>query len=199
MTLCTGSTKMRINRVYTRGGDAGETSLVDGSRVSKTDLRIECCGVADELNTAVGVLRAQLPAQGPLADSASLLLKLQNRLFDLGSILATPDGACFPGMPCFADEDVLVLERQLDAWNADLPELKSFILPGADLLDARAHVARAACRRLERRLWELHAAEPLAPELLRWVNRLSDLFFVYARWLCSERGLEELLWVPNDA
>jgi cob(I)alamin adenosyltransferase len=185
---------VRINRVYTRGGDAGETSLVDGSRVSKTALRIECCGVADELNTAVGMLRAGLPDTGPLAESASVLLNVQRRLFDLGSIIATPDGVCYPGMRCFEETEITALETQLDLWNADLPALKSFILPGANVLDAKAHVARASCRRLERRLWELHAAEPLSPELLRWVNRLSDLFFVYARWLCRQLGESELLW-----
>ncbi|MFT5127271.1 MAG: cob(I)alamin adenosyltransferase [Rhodothermales bacterium] len=185
---------MRINRVYTRGGDAGQTSLVDGSRVAKTSLRVECCGVADELNTAVGMLRAQLPSEGPIAESADVLLGVQRRLFDLGSIIATPADFSYPGMRCFEEAEVAALETQLGQWNAGLPELKSFILPGANELDARAHVARASCRRLERRLWELHVAEPLSPELLRWVNRLSDLFFVYARWLCREQGLTELLW-----
>ena len=180
--------------MYTRGGDRGETSLVDGSRVSKNHLRIECCGVADELNTAVGALRAQLPAEGPIAKSADVLLGVQRRLFDLGSIIATPADFSYPGMRCFREAEVTALETQLDCWNDGLPELKSFILPGADILDAHAHSARVGCRRLERRLWELHAAEPLSPELLRWVNRLSDLFFVYARWLCRQQGLSELLW-----
>jgi cob(I)alamin adenosyltransferase len=185
---------VRINRVYTRGGDRGQTSLVDGTRVSKTDLRIECCGVADELNTAVGLLRAHLPDEGLVAESASVLLAVQRRIFDLGSIIATPAELSYPGMRVFREEEVAKLEKQLDLWNEDLPALTSFVLPGADILDGYAHAARASCRRLERRLWELHAAEALSPELLRWVNRLSDLFFVYARWLCAQRGLPELLW-----
>jgi cob(I)alamin adenosyltransferase len=184
---------VRLTRIYTRGGDRGETSLGDGSRVSKLDCRIGAFGTVDELNAHVGVVLAgDLPA-----DFRPVLERVQNELFDVGADLSVPYGVG-DGRLRVTDERVADLERDCDRLNADLPELKSFVLPGGTGAAARLHVARTVCRRAEREaLATSHEVEinPLVPVYL---NRLSDLLFILARAANAAAGRDEPLWRPGN-
>jgi cob(I)alamin adenosyltransferase len=181
---------VRLTRIYTRGGDRGETSLGDGSRASKLDCRIGAFGAVDELNAHIGVaLAGELPDElrGPLD-------RVQNELFDVGADLSVPYGVG-DGRLRVAQEQVDALERDCDRFNAELPELHSFVLPGGSLAAARLHVARTVCRRAERdALLAAHELE-LNPLVLVYLNRLSDLLFILAR--TANRGREEPLWKPG--
>jgi cob(I)alamin adenosyltransferase len=183
---------VRIDRVVTRGGDAGETSLGDGSRVRKDALRIEALGAIDEANSALGLLRQ---VTGSDTAITTLLLAVQNDLFDLGADLAVPDGDGKPRIRV-GDEQVLALEAAITTHNAALPPLRSFVLPGGGPVAAAAHMARAIVRRAERRVVSLAAAEPLNPALLCYLNRLSDLLFVLARE-DNEKNRTAALWNPG--
>ena len=183
---------VRIDRVVTRGGDGGETSLGDGSRVRKDALRIEALGAVDEANAALGLLRQ---ATGEDAATAALLRSVQNDLFDLGADLAVPERKGKAPLRV-SDAQVLALEKTIAARNAPLPPLKSFVLPGGGAFAAAAHLARAIVRRAERRVVSLAATEPLNPLVLRYLNRLSDLLFVLAR-AAHERDGTETLWRPG--
>lgn len=184
---------VRLTRIYTRGGDRGETSLGDGSRVSKLDCRIGAFGIVDELNAEIGVvLAADLPA-----DFRPVLERVQSELFDLGADLSVPFGVG-DGRLRISDDRIGGLEHECDRFNADLPELKSFVLPGGTEAAARLHVARTTCRRAEREaLATSHEVEinPLVPVYL---NRLSDLLFILARAANAEAGRDEPLWKPGD-
>ena len=183
---------VRIDRIVTRGGDRGETSLGDGARVRKDAPRIEALGDVDEANAALGLLRhAAVPDQ----PTASLLATLQNDLFDLGADLAVPEGDGKPRLRLRAAQ-VAALEEAIAQRNAFLPPLKSFVLPGGTAIAATAHLARAIVRRAERRVVSLAAAEPLNPQILRYLNRLSDLLFVLAR-MENEKAGGETLWRPG--
>ena len=174
----------RVSRVTTRTGDGGQTGLADGSRLSKASPRIEALGQVDELNADLGLLlSAGLPER-----IARELVLVQHRLFDLGGELA------LPGSTALGDSTVATLEALIEELNADLPPLKEFALPGGCEAAARAHLARAVCRRAERALWRLHESAPLNPVSLRYLNRLSDLLFVIARVLNREAGVKELSW-----
>ena len=178
----------RLSKIYTRTGDQGTTGLGDGSRVDKDHLRVEAYGTVDELNSAVGlVLAASLP--DPVR---RCLDRLQHELFDLGGEL------CMPGYTLIPDSYVESLERDLDGFNADLPPLKDFILPGGSEAAARCHMARTIARRAERRLISLSAAEDVNGAAIRYLNRLSDLLFVIARVLARHEGGEEVIWVHGD-
>jgi cob(I)alamin adenosyltransferase len=191
-----------ITRVYTRTGDGGETSLVGGRRVPKDSPRIVAYGAVDELNAAVGLARVfneeRLKAGGP--DSAHLrrldevLKKVQNQLFDLGSELATPPDAAYEGMFRMGEGEVTELEHIMDECQKDLQPLKSFILPGGGRVHGFLHQARTVCRRAERDLLALSRAEPVSEWTLRYLNRLSDLFFVLGRWVGKHGGEREYLW-----
>ena len=182
---------VRLTKIYTRGGDAGATSLGDGSRVSKLDERLAAYGTVDELNSVIGlVVVGDCP--DPIRD---VLLRVQNELFDLGADLSVPleQG----GRLRVTQEQVDELERDCDRFNADLPELKSFVLPGGSESAARLHVARTVCRRAERESLgaaQVHAVDPLA---LVYLNRLSDLLFILAR--AANAGGEEPLWRPGTS
>lgn len=177
----------RLTRIYTRTGDAGTTGLGDGSRVAKDSLRIEAIGAVDELNSAIGVLLAE-----PVAQAISeCLLDVQHALFDLGGELS------IPGYTCINDAHVAGLEATLDRFNAELPALKEFILPGGSRTAALCHVARTICRRAERRVVGLAGAEQLSPALQRYLNRLSDLLFVLGRVLNRDAGVTDVLWQKN--
>jgi cob(I)alamin adenosyltransferase len=176
---------VRLTRIYTRGGDRGETSLGDGSRVPKTDPRIAAAGDVDELNSLVGWAAAA--ADGDLAGA---LARIQNELFDLGADLAVPGAKEALRV---TQEQVDALERACDAWNAGLPALRSFVLPGGSELAARLFVARAVCRRAER---SVLAVDDRSPLVAVYLNRLSDLLFILARAANAERG-EEPLWRPG--
>ena len=183
---------VRLTRIYTRGGDHGETSLGDGSRVSKLDPRIAAYGAVDELNSWIGLaLTEDLPRHFGL-----LLERIQNELFDVGADLSVPYVPNDARLRV-AQSQVDALEDACDEWNADLPELKSFVLPGGTRLAARLHVARTVCRRAERDA--LHAAQEVDvdPLTLVYLNRLSDLLFILARAANASAGAAEPLWSPG--
>ncbi len=179
---------MRLTRIYTRGGDRGETSLGDGSRVSKLDPLVAAYGAVDELNTLVGWVRAD--------EDDPLLARVQNELFDLGADLAVPytpdDGRLRIGR-----EAIERLEGDCDRENAPLPELRSFVLPGGSERAARLHVARAVCRRAEREVLAAARERPVNPVAAVYLNRLSDLLFILARAAALPGG--EPLWVPGGS
>jgi cob(I)alamin adenosyltransferase len=175
----------RLSRIYTRTGDDGTTGLGDGSRVPKDSARVEAYGTVDELNSVVGVLLA-VPGLPPQVSDR--LTGVQHELFDLGGEL------CIPGHQLIRAEQVARLEQALDGFNEDLPPLKEFILPGGGPATAACHLARAVARRAERRAWTLARAETVNPELLKYLNRLSDLLFVVARVLARHERGAEVLW-----
>jgi cob(I)alamin adenosyltransferase len=175
----------RLTKIYTRTGDDGTTGLADGGRVPKDHQRIEVLGCLDELNSVIGLIMAQAEPDVP-----PQLAHIQNRLFDLGAELATP------GAERTRAEDVAYLEAALDGYNADLPPLREFILPGGGNAATFCHLARALCRRTERRLVSLNREERLNAQTLRYINRLSDLLFVLARVLARRDGGSEVFWQP---
>jgi cob(I)alamin adenosyltransferase len=181
---------VKLNKIYTRTGDGGSAGLVDGSRVSKSSLRMAAIGEVDEANAAIGVAIAALD-EGAITDQ---LLEIQNDLFDLGADVATPgevDGALRIVM-----SQVERLEQAIDAMNADLAPLESFILPGGSASVAALHLARAIVRRAERAAVALNQAERLNPHLLAYLNRLSDHLFVAARFVAAREG-GDVLWKPG--
>ena len=184
---------VRIDRVVTRGGDRGETSLGDGRRVRKDSLRIEAIGAVDEANAALGLLGEAMAEE---AESAELVRQLQNDLFDLGADLAVPEDGGKPRIR-IQERQVQALEQAIEAGNHGLPPLTSFVLPGGTKIAATAHLARAIVRRAERQVVALADAEPLNPALLRYLNRLSDLLFVMAR-AENEKSGKGVLWKPSS-
>jgi cob(I)alamin adenosyltransferase len=182
---------VRIDRVVTRGGDAGETSLGDGTRLRKDTARIEAIGAVDETNAAIGVLRL---ATGDAPDVDAMLARMQNDLFDVGADLSVPgEGG---NRLRLTDVPVDRLEAEIDAMNASQPKLTSFILPGGRPGAAHAHMARTVARRAERAVVRLAADEAVTPALIRYLNRLSDHLFVLARTL-NDNGAGDILWVPG--
>jgi cob(I)alamin adenosyltransferase len=181
-------------RIYTRGGDAGETGLIGGQRVPKDDLRVEAYGAVDELNAHLGAARTIVRDR----DLEEVFDRLQNRLFDLGAELATPKGAQKAPSAISAAE-VKVLEGVIDLYQETLPPLREFILPSGNGLAAALHVARTVCRRAERRVITLHRREPLNAEILRYLNRLSDLLFVLARVANARAMIPDATWKKAGA
>jgi cob(I)alamin adenosyltransferase len=177
----------RLTRIYTRTGDDGSTGLADGSRVPKDDPRIEVLGCLDELNSQLGVVMASLDGNGS-ADIHAELALIQHRLFDAGAEVAVP------GAQRIAADDVRRLEAALDARNDQLPPLREFILPGGGTAAAQCHLARAVCRRAERRLVGFGRGERINAHTLQYLNRLSDLLFVFARVLARAHGGAEVYW-----
>jgi cob(I)alamin adenosyltransferase len=191
---------IRINRVYTRTGDGGQTRLVGGAVVSKDSLRVEAYGTVDELNSILGIARAYNDEPGGEAPAASraelaaILEALQNELFDLGSELATPPADAWEGMITIGATEVEALEKTIDRCQEDLEDLESFILPAGGHLSATLHQARTVCRRAERDVIRLRREEAVGPDLIKYLNRLSDLLFVLARWASKKCGTPEILW-----
>jgi cob(I)alamin adenosyltransferase len=184
---------VRLTRIYTRGGDTGETSLGDGSRVSKLDERIASFGAVDELNSAVGLaLAVECPP-----DISAVLARVQNELFDLGADLSVP--AEKEGRLRITEGQIEALERDCDRFNAELPELRSFILPGGGEVGARLHVARALCRRAEREALAAARVHEINPATLIYLNRLSDLLFILARAANASERREQPLWKPGSS
>ena len=182
---------VRLTKIYTRGGDAGETSLGDGSRVSKLDGRIKAFGTVDELNAALGVVLA-----GDVPDELrGVLARVQNELFDVGADLSVP--AAVEGRLRVDQSLVDRLEHDCDRFNADLPELRSFVLPGGTEAAARLHVGRTICRRAERDVLRAAKEHELGPLVAVYLNRLSDLLFVLARAANALAGQDEPLWKPG--
>jgi cob(I)alamin adenosyltransferase len=195
--------RIALNRIYTRRGDGGETSLAGGQRVPKDSPRIECYGTVDELNAFTGLARltaeqaaSSEPRLGALARS---LKRVQHELFNLGSILATLPADVHPRQARITDAEVAQLERDIDAANADLSPLRSFVLPGGSRLNAELHICRTVCRRAERLLISLARAEEVPPHAIRYLNRLSDALFVWSRWANHVTGTPETMWEPNEA
>ncbi|HSD09460.1 MAG TPA: cob(I)yrinic acid a,c-diamide adenosyltransferase [Candidatus Binatia bacterium] len=187
---------IRITKVYTRTGDRGETALVGGRRVAKDSQRIVAYGAIDELNSVLGIVRALATKESSkgAARLVELLKRLQNELFDLGSELATPPDMAYEGMWRASEAEVLELERTIDECQKSLESLKSFILPGGGPVGAFLHQARTVCRRAEVETLRLSHAEAVSPFVLCYLNRLSDLLFVLARWIAKEQGEPEYLW-----
>jgi cob(I)alamin adenosyltransferase len=181
---------VRLDRIYTRGGDAGETSLGSGERVAKDDARIEAYGDVDELNALLGVALARGAAADPLE-------RIQNDLFDVGADLAVPLSDTKRQRLRVTAEQVAWLEQRCDEANADLPMLRSFILPGGTETAALLHLARTVCRRAERRVVTLAGREEVNPQARAYLNRLSDLLFILARAANAQAGAEEPLWKPG--
>jgi cob(I)alamin adenosyltransferase len=195
--------RLAINRVYTRRGDQGETSLAGGQRVPKDGLRIAAYGAVDELNAVVGVASADIgelvsihPALAQLGD---ILRRVQHELFNLGSILATLPEDVHPKQARVTDAEAARLEAEMDAMNRDLPSLRSFVLPGGSRLNADMHVCRTVCRRAEREVVALARAELVPPEAVRYLNRLGDALFVWSRWASHATGTPETMWEPNQS
>ena len=183
---------VRLTRIYTRGGDTGETSLGDGSRVAKLDCRIGAFGTVDELNSALGVALAEPGLPDGLREP---LEHIQNDLFDVGADLSVPYGI---GDRLRVEQPhVTRLEQLCDEFNADLPMLKSFVLPGGTPAAARLHVARTTCRRAERDALTAQEETGVNPLVLAYLNRLSDFLFIAARWANHDAGRDEPLWKPG--
>jgi cob(I)alamin adenosyltransferase len=194
--------RLAINRVYTRRGDTGQTSLVGGQRISKDDLRIEAYGTIDELNSFVGLAREtaiELASQAPALDQlAGILRRVQHELFNTGSVLATLPEDLHPRQPRVTEAESARLEREMDQMNETLAPLRSFVLPGGSRLNAELHICRTVCRRAERICVALAAREAAEGDIVKYLNRLSDAFFVWSRWASQKLGSAENLWEPNQ-
>ena len=186
---------MRIDRVYTKQGDKGETSLIGGERVSKDDPRLDCYGTLDELNATLGMARVALETSAAGPHLMPIITRVQNELFNLGSELGAADPARRAKLPRIEDRHVDGLERDIDGVNDDLPVLTSFVLPGGGAASATFHLARTVCRRAERLVVSLAKHEDIGGELpLVYLNRLSDALFVWGRWCAFKDGQPEPLW-----
>jgi cob(I)alamin adenosyltransferase len=175
----------RLSKIYTRTGDDGTTGLGDGTRVPKDDPRVEAYGSVDECNCAIGMVLVVPGLPDPVR---KILVEVQHELFDLGGEL------CIPGHRAIGATQVAGLELALDEFNETLPSLREFILPGGGTAAAACHLARAICRRAERRAWSLAGTQTVAPDALKYLNRLSDLLFVLARVLARHETGSEVLW-----
>jgi len=184
---------VKINKIYTRTGDTGETGLIGGARVQKDSQRVEAYGEVDELNALIGWVRT-LADKGSVAALSPKLAEIQQSLFDLGSELAPPPGAAWPGMIVITDKQIKELEGWIDELIVDVPELRSFVLPGGTELNAALHIARTVCRRVERAILRLSRLESVSNTLLIYVNRLSDLLFAMARYESKRSNTPEYLW-----
>lgn len=192
------SPRIALNRIYTRTGDKGETRLAGGQKIAKDDLRIECYGTVDELNAFVGAARVTAE-EARLQEFAATLKRVQHELFNLGSILATLPEDVHPKQPRVTAAEIAKLEQEIDAANEELPPLRSFVLPGGSRLDAELHISRTICRRAERLLVTLAREQQIPAEAIQYLNRLSDAFFVWSRWVNHALGAVETVWEPNAA
>jgi cob(I)alamin adenosyltransferase len=191
--------RVALNRIYTRLGDDGGTSLAGGQRVGKDSLRIDCYGTVDELNAVVGMARDSAMQSANLAPLADILKRVQHELFNLGSILATLPEDVHPKQARITAAEIEQLEREIDAMNENLPPLRSFVLPGGSRINTELHLCRTVCRRAERIAVSLSRLEPVPAECIQYLNRLSDAFFVWSRWANHVSGIVEVLWEPNQA
>jgi len=189
--------RLALNRIYTRTGDKGETGLAGGQRVPKDALRIDCYGTVDELNAFIGM--ARFTAIEALPSLAAILLRVQHELFNLGSILATLPEDVHPQQPRVTSVEIQQLESEIDSMNAGLAPLRSFVLPGGSRINTELHACRTICRRAERLAVALAREEPVPPEAIHYLNRLSDALFVWSRWANQQLGGAEVLWSPNAA
>lgn len=192
---------MRITKVYTKTGDAGQTRLAGGQQVWKDNVRVEAYGTVDELDSVLGLVRvfnAEHRVERPEADQLEEDLRwIQHKLFDIGSILATMPGQTLHNMPRIVEEDVTYLERIIDRCQEELAPLKEFILPGGGRISGFLHQARTVCRRAERVCVKLARSEELDPDAFKFLNRLGDTLFVLARWVAKTQDEPEYLWERN--
>jgi cob(I)alamin adenosyltransferase len=179
-------------RIYTKTGDKGDTSLLGGQRVPKDALRIEAYGTVDELNSVLGIVRAD----NTVREIESILTQVQNQLFDLGADLASPRSAAVRNIRRIDAKDAAHLEKHIDALDAHVKPLKSFVLPGGSAVAARLHFARTVCRRAERAVVRLSRNEDIGDDITMYLNRLSDLLFVLARFANHTAGVAEVKWKP---
>jgi cob(I)alamin adenosyltransferase len=195
--------RLAINRVYTKRGDSGTTSLAGGQRVPKDASRIQAYGTVDELNAFIGAARVIAVEQGQteprLAELTDALLRVQHELFNLGSILATLPEDVHPQQARVTNAEVAQLEAEMDRLNGELPGLRSFVLPGSSRLNAALDICRTVCRRAERALVTLAREETVPSEAIIYLNRLSDSLFVWSRWVTHITGAAETLWSPNQS
>lgn len=191
--------RLALNRIYTRRGDTGDTCLAGGQRVPKDASRISCYGTVDELNSFVGMACVSAGERPETARLAAILRRVQHELFNLGSILATLPEDVHPKQARVTPADVTQLEREIDEYNEDLPELRSFVLPGGTRLNAELHACRTICRRAERQCVALAREEQVPEDAIHYLNRLSDALFVWSRWANKALGVPEVLWEPNAA
>ncbi|MBS1256234.1 MAG: Cob(I)yrinic acid a,c-diamide adenosyltransferase [Deltaproteobacteria bacterium] len=193
---------VKITKVYTRTGDSGQTGLVGGKRLPKDHPRIEAYGTVDELNSVIGLVLSFLSQKKTSERSLKLKLILeaiQQKLFDIGSELATLPGDEYEGQIKLQEEDVAWLEEIIDAMNDELEPLKSFILPGGTPLNSSMHHSRTVCRRAEREVIKLNQVDMVSPEVIKYLNRLSDFLFVAGRWVTETLGEKETLWEPGKS
>jgi len=180
-------------KIYTKTGDMGTTALFGGRRVSKADLRIDTYGTVDELNSYIGLVRDQ-PVNASRKD---VLVQVQDRLFTIGSILATEPGNTKVKVPALNEADIKYLETEIDRMDAELPPMRFFVLPGGHTAVSFCHVARTVCRRAERLTIALHEQEPVSLLVIQYLNRLSDYLFMLSRKMTQELGAEETPWHPK--
>lgn len=180
-------------KIYTKTGDAGETSLIGGVRVSKSHIRIESYGTVDELNSYLGLIKDQIETK----ELSEIIYEIQDRLFTIGSVLASDPEKSNMKIPDLHQEDVFVLENAIDKMNEILPELKSFVLPGGNMLASHCHVARCICRRAERLVVLLAQNAPVPELIISYLNRLSDYLFVLARYIVFNNKGIEVPWRPR--
>ncbi len=178
-------------KIYTKSGDKGKTSLLSGERVKKSDIRINAYGTVDELNSFIGFLNTL-----ELGEQHKIFLKqIQNKLFNLGSVLAVRKNVSF-NIPTITENDITLIENEIDKLNEELPPLKDFIIPGGDTVSAQCHICRSICRRAERLVVEIDEKEPVNDLIVKFLNRLSDYFFVLSRKNLFEKNLAETIWKP---
>ncbi len=180
-------------KIYTKTGDSGSTSLFGGKRVLKSDLRIDTYGTVDELNSYIGLLRDQDVNH----KRKDILIEIQDRLFTIGSILATESGNEKVKIPSLADADIHLLEKEIDVMDAQLPPMRSFVLPGGHPSVSFCHIARTVCRRAERLVIALDAVEKINSRVIQYLNRLSDYLFMLSRKMSAELNAEETPWKPR--
>jgi cob(I)alamin adenosyltransferase len=189
--------RLALNRIYTKAGDQGQTHLAGGQRVAKDSPRIACYGTVDELNAFTGM--AAISAAESVPSLVPILRRVQHELFNLGSILATRPEDAHPNQARVTDVEIRQLETEIDRMNADLAPLRSFVLPGGTRLNTELHACRTICRRAERLAVTLGREEQIPPETIQYLNRLSDAFFVWSRWVNHQLGVPEVLWEPNQS
>jgi cob(I)alamin adenosyltransferase len=198
---------LKIHKIYTRGGDTGQTSLIGGQRVAKDAKRIDTYGTVDELSAFLGsaiVTARELSSTVPTLSKLTVtLVRIQHELFNLGTMLATTPGEAKPSQPKIGQTDIDALETEMDAYNLKLPQLSSFLLPGSSRLSSELHICRTICRRAERLCVALQREEDpdatTAALPVKYLNRLSDALFVFSRLADTAQGADELLWDPNLA
>ena len=189
---------IRINKVYTRKGDSGKTNLIDKKNLLKSDLRVVCYGEVDELNSNLG-FSISLLKNSVLSEKSELfksMKKIQNDLFNLGTVLAVSNVEKLGQFPKVTKKDIAFLENEIDFYNDGLEELKSFVLPSGTLAGSYFHICRTVCRRVERTCVSLYEVDSVDENVLKYLNRLSDLLFVLSRWINKQEGYSEDLWTP---